>query len=298
MNKRPSIHIGKRVYKTRSSYSRYLAVAALAVFTLLFLSLPAVHSNNPAAQLSSSIFHPNIRIKGLKEGAGTVSSNWAGYAVSNSPGTVSNVAGSFTLPRVSCSKKSSYVAFWAGLDGYNSATVEQAGVLAECFDSKAYYSAWTEFYPSAPTYASWTPSPGDKISVTTSCTQTDECTATVTDGSKSYSNTSVVSSAALSSAECITERPTLGTSLSNLANFGTAYYGQDNTYIPGTCYATVSGTTLSFGASSATSIDMLGNNGQLIATTSPLSSDGSSFNVLYTAASSPPGPGHKGGRLK
>jgi len=73
--------------------------------------------------------------------------NWAGYAVTGS--NIVNVSGSFIVPSYSGQSSSagpksghqgggpgggsttSYAAFWAGIDGYNSNTVEQAGVLME-----------------------------------------------------------------------------------------------------------------------------------------------------------------------
>jgi hypothetical protein len=62
-------------------------------------------------------------------------------------GTVTSVEGSFIVPHLTCTGQNTYVALWAGLDGYNDSTVEQAGVLGECNHGKAYYYAWYEFYP-------------------------------------------------------------------------------------------------------------------------------------------------------
>lgn len=260
----------------KSRHFATIATSLLVLFSLL--------SVTPMAAASVSLT-PNLRASGSSS-----SLNWAGYVVTGSSGTVTTVAGSFVQPSVSCSKKTTYAAFWAGIDGYNDSTVEQAGTLVQCSHGSPVYSAWTEFYPAAPTYATWTPSPGDVISVTVACTAVSGgalCTATVTDGAKSYSNTATVSGAQLADAECIAERPAIGGSLTTLANFGTASYGQDNTGVSGTCYATIGGITQSFGSfSSVTSINMVSYNGKTLATTSSLSSDGSSFTVAFGGTSS------------
>lgn len=262
------------------------AIASFVALPLLLFSLLALTQSSNTANSSplSAAMHPNMRIRDTD-----YSLNWAGYAVTGSPNTLTSTSGSFTVPSLSCSKKQTYAAFWAGLDGYNDNTVEQAGVLAQCYNGKAYYRAWTEFYPAMPTYASWNPSPGDKVSVTATCTSSGACTATVTDGSQSYSNNAVVSGAQLASAECIAERPSSGVSLLPLANFGVAKYGYDNTYISGTCDVTFSnGTTEAFGSTTHNyQIDMLSFSGKMLASTSSLSSDGSSFSVTYASTFSP-----------
>ena len=71
----------------------------------------------------------------LRVGAGTVySRNWSGYAASGT--TFTDVKGSWTQPTADCSsvkhRKVTIAAFWSGLDGYNSRTVEQTGTEADC----------------------------------------------------------------------------------------------------------------------------------------------------------------------
>jgi hypothetical protein len=267
---------------------RFLHVVSIAVSSLMVLSLLSV----VAFASPTVILNPKLRA------GGSDSLNWAGYVVLAESGTVTGASGSWVVPIVSCSKKSTYVAFWAGVDGYNDSTVEQGGVLAQCSNGKPVYSAWIEFYPAAPTYATWTPKAGDIVSVTVTCTAVSggaTCTVTVYDGTNTpYSSTSTVSGAKLSSAECITERPAIAGSLTTLANFGVVEFGQDYTQVSSTCYATVSGISESFGAyPSVSSITMVNYNGNTLAYPSPLTSDGSSFNVTYGAPSSGTGNGHK-----
>jgi len=230
--------------------------------------------------------HPMIRYYEVK--GQVYSLNWAGYAVPAEEYTVTGVAGSFIVPQVTCTKQTTYVALWAGIDGYNDSTVEQAGILAECSGGKAYYSAWYEFYPSpSVTISGFTVKPGDHIYVSVAYLGNGEFNITLIDYTEheTFSTTGSVSGALLSSAECILERPTVAGQLTALANFGTAYFGQDYTGIQGTCYATISGSTKSFGSfNSVTEIVMVTNSGKVLAQPSSLSSDGSSFTVAYISS--------------
>lgn len=214
--------------------------------------------------------------------------NWAGYAVTGGSGSVTQVTGSWVEPAVSCPHGgSTYSAFWDGIDGFNSNTVEQGGSLAYCSHGSAHYSVWYEFYPAASvTISSITVHPGDTISVTVSySTSTSQFSITVQDGTHGYTQTGSVSGAARTSAECIAERPTVGGRLANLANFGKADFGADYTATIG-CGATVSGTTGSFGSfSTVSAINMVDSAGRTLATTGTLSSDGTSFVETFVASS-------------
>jgi hypothetical protein len=240
----------------------------------LILALMLIPILIPAAPVTLALGHR------LSEG--TNSLNWSGYAVTASSGTVTAVYGSWIVPSVSCSKQSTYVAFWAGIDGFNSNTVEQAGVLAQCSSGKAYYSAWYEFYPSpSVTISSITVAPGDTVSVSVSYSS-GSFYITVKDGSQTYTTSGSVSGAQLSSAECITERPAIAGSLTKLADFGVVSFGYDYTKVSQTCYATISGNTAPFGSfTSLQSINMVDNRGAILAKPSTLSSDGSSFTVTW-----------------
>src|SRR5579885_3262174 len=85
----------------------------------LILALMLIPILIPAAPVTLALGHR------LSEG--TNSLNWSGYAVTASSGTVTAVYGSWIVPSVSCSKQSTYVAFWAGIDGFNSNTVSRQG---------------------------------------------------------------------------------------------------------------------------------------------------------------------------
>ncbi len=226
--------------------------------------------------------------------AGTVcSTNWSGFAVTGTAGSVSDVKGSWIVPSVSCPKKSTtYSSYWVGIDGYNSNTVEQTGTDSDCSSGFSVYYAWYEFYPAASvTISGFTVKPGDKVSAEVSySTSTGQFTTTVTDGSQSFSTSSSVSGAARSSAEWIVERPALCTALhcklTSLSNFGTVSLGTDYTSISGTNYATinrVSGTIGSFGSN--VRITMVNSAGTTLAEPSTLTTDGTSFTETWFASS-------------
>jgi hypothetical protein len=201
-------------------------------------------------------------------------------------GSVSDVKGSWEVPSVACSQRATYAALWVGIDGFNSNTVEQTGVLAECYQGKAYYYTWYEFYPSNPVYItrSVPVKVGDKIYGEVSYAS-GLFTVTLTDQStgKSFHTSQSVSNAARSSAEWIMEAPSSGGGILPLADFGAAYFGYDFTSIALSCYATVNGVTGAIGSfgSSVYELTMVTSNLIIKAQPSVLSSDGTSFSVKW-----------------
>jgi len=221
----------------------------------------------------------------------TQSLNWAGYAVVVRSGEVNAAYGSWIVPSLSCSKSTTYAAFWVGIDGYNDSTVEQTGVLGECAHGSAVYAAWYEFYPASPVYApsSDVVKPGDTMYANVTYVSSSGCFVTVlkdiTEGWSYKSPCTTVSGAARSSAEWITERPAIGGSLTTLANFGKAYYGLDYTSVSNTNVVVINGVTYTIGASpNYVAITMVNNKGATLATPSSLSTDGTSFYVSYTSS--------------
>lgn len=256
---------------------------------------------------------------------GTTSSsslNWAGYAVTAGAGSVTSVSGSFVVPDPPAvghhsaslpaipyvngamykpgngrggtgggggSSQTSYAAFWAGIDGYNSNTVEQAGVLLTDTNGVASYSVWYEFYPAAPVYATWSPNVGDSIAVYVNYSASSGAyIATVVDLTlhMTYvSPSTAVSGSQRSSAEWIAEAPSSARSILPLADFVSVSFGSDYTGVGQTNYAAVSGISGSIGTLSATfttyQVNMVKRNGALKAQTSALSSGGTSFTVAW-----------------
>jgi len=217
------------------------------------------------------------------------STNWSGYAVLGSSFT--SAQGSWTVPTVNCSgvRGDQYAAFWVGIDGYSSSTVEQTGTLSDCVGRTPSYVAWYEFYPAALTEISLAVKPGDHISASVTYVSGSTFSVTITDETtgKSYSTTGSVSGAARSSAEWIAEAPccTFSGGILPLADFGTVDFGSDYTGVSGTNYATDSsnsGSISSFGSANYVQITKVGSGtSPQTSTCSALSSDGTSFTCTW-----------------
>jgi len=164
------------------------------------------------------VSRPALRVKGLTQ---VQSTNWSGYADTGSG--FSTVTGSWTEPGVSCTSTTSLAAFWVGLDGYSSSSVEQDGTLIECYRGAAYYYTWWEMYPAnAIQVVGSTLHAGDSITASVVRSGTSY-TLKVTDSSRSadsFSTTQTCSSCANSSAEWIAEAPSGSSGVYPLSDFG------------------------------------------------------------------------------
>jgi hypothetical protein len=135
-----------------------------------------------------------------------------------------NAKGSWTQPTPACHGRA-IAAFWVGLDGYGSSTVEQTGTEADCVGSFAVHFAWYEFFPAglnlftSSDCGNETPTvePGDGLSAEVSHDTTD-VTVTLENTTAGWTCTASNSATGLdfSSAEWIAEGPTR-----SLTNFGT-----------------------------------------------------------------------------
>jgi len=224
------------------------------------------------------------------------STNWSGYAVTGSSFT--SAVGSWVVPTITCSSSGGggffgggssdqYAAFWVGIDGYSSDSVEQTGTLGWCDGKTAEYYAWYEFYPNPMYEITTVPvSPGNVISASVTY-GTSGFTVTITNVTtgKSYNKTSTVSGAARSSAEWITEAPCCTNSggILPLAQFSTAEFGKDWTSVSGTNFATDSSNSGNI-ASFPGYIDITkvgSSTSPQTSTCSALSSDGTSFTCTW-----------------
>ena len=101
------------------------------------------------------------------------SGNWSGYVIGGSatPQRFAGVSGSWTQPTANCSTSASrYAAFWIGLGGSGQAqALEQAGTEADCSsDGQPSYFAWYELVPQAPVHLALAVHPGDRMTSTVS----------------------------------------------------------------------------------------------------------------------------------
>jgi len=264
---------------------------------LATLILAAVALNADAAQTVHGLTitshrHRPIVIHHVRDT--TVGSyNWSGYAVNGAVGSVTDVKGSWTVPTVTCAPgETSYSSFWAGIDGFNSSTVEQTGTDSDCQNGVPTYYAWFEFYPH-PAFLinSMSIQPGDVIEAEVrydpASRRFTAAINNVTTG-QSFSTSTKVNGAKRSSAEWIAEAPSGFGGILPLADFGTVVYGVDNTGVTGTSDATVNGTAAPIGSfgSNVYQVTMVSQSNPALTKAAPssLSSDGTSFSDVWVSS--------------
>jgi hypothetical protein len=218
---------------------------------------------------------PGYARRGTRGLTDVESTNWSGYADTGSG--FSQVSSSWTEPSASCSGgQTQLAAFWVGIDGYSSSSVEQDGTIIECYRRQAYQYTWWEMYPTnAIQVVGSSLSPGDQITASVTRSGTSY-TLTVTDSSNpanSFSTTQSCSDCANSSAEWIAEAPSGSSGVYPLADFGTW---------------STSGASVTEGSSTGTissftddQITMVTSSGATEATPSALSDGGSAFSVSW-----------------
>jgi hypothetical protein len=171
-----------------------------------------VHLVGPSSQVTGGIRHQ------------AESTNWSGYA--DTSGTFTKVSASWTQPAGTCSRGDQYAAFWVGIDGYNSSTVEQTGSEVDCAGRTAEYYAWYEMYPGPSENYSNTVRAGDHFNATVTYEGGENFSLYIADTSEGWSHTTdatLGSTPALSSAEAIVEAPccTGSGGILPLTDFGT-----------------------------------------------------------------------------
>lgn len=98
---------------------------------------PGVRPGGPVNSLSTP-----------RQNTTVTSSNWAGYVATGASGTSTSASANWTEPAGRCTGRGGkYAAFWVGIDGYTSPTVEQIGTEVDCSGFYPRYYAWYEVYP-------------------------------------------------------------------------------------------------------------------------------------------------------
>jgi Peptidase A4 family len=208
------------------------------------------------------------------------STNWSGYAVTGANGAFKSVSASWTEPTATCTSSGrgrrgsdSYAAFWVGLDGYSSDSVEQTGTDSDCAGTTPQYYGWYEMYPAYPVDFSNTVKPGDAMSASVTFSGTETYTLVLHDATQNWTQTVTENESGLdrSSAEVITEAPSSSSGVLPLANFGTVNYS----------VSAANGTSL--GSQSPTEIIMINNSGADKDSTSAIGSGGGFSNTWLRA---------------
>ncbi|MGD0608323.1 MAG: G1 family glutamic endopeptidase [Streptosporangiaceae bacterium] len=183
-----------------------LAMLALTVGT-------AVTASSASAATSAGAVNPGGLI------------HLAGGSSSATTGTYSSVSASWTQPSGKCSSGDQYAAFWVGLDGYSSSTVEQTGSEVDCVGRTAEYYAWYEMYPGPSENYPNTVRAGDHFNASVTYEGSNKFSLYIADTTQGWSHTTVasLSGAARSSAEVIVEAPccTGSGGILPLTDFGT-----------------------------------------------------------------------------
>jgi hypothetical protein len=182
--------------------------------------------------------------------------NWSGYAITAQPGTVSYVAGTWTVPTVNTAADG-HVSVWVGIDGHGgSKGLEQVGTGQKVIKVKgkgkeAVYSAWYEMLPSDEAPITMTVNPGDSMTGSVAyvsvqnknyfvLTLVDNTTGTsfsTTQDAPNNPSDSKKDFGSRSSAEWVVEDPTDASTkrLDTLASYGTVTFTN--------AYATIDGKT-------------------------------------------------------
>ena len=226
---------------------------------------------------TNHIVSPPVRhVSGLTQ---VQSTNWSGYADTGS--SFSKVTASWTEPSATCSSRTeSLAAFWVGIDGYSSSSVEQDGTLIECYQRHAYQYTWWEMYPAnAIQVVGSTAAAGDKITASVVRSGTGYA-LTVTDAThpaNSFTTTQTCSNCANTSAEWIAEAPSGSSGVLPLAHFST-WTDASSTVTEGTSAGVISSFT-------DDEITMINSSGAVKAQPGALNSSGNGFSVVWERAS-------------
>jgi hypothetical protein len=236
-----------------------------------------------------------------------VSQNWAGYVAGGTQ--FSSVSGSWVQPSATCGSGQTYSAFWVGLggSGSQSSALEQTGTQADCTaDGSTDYYAWYELVPAAPVRLDLAIKPGDHISAKVSVSGSN-VTVSLSDQSTGQSTTKTLQmdNPDASSAEWIAEAPSAcdGSGTCQplpLSDFGTVQFTSATATANGHTGAISdpnwSAQPVALESSGISDVSYGSDSGASSADPTSLSSDGSSFSVVYQAATgaSSSGPGDDG----
>ncbi|GAC1316433.1 MAG: hypothetical protein NVSMB2_09260 [Chloroflexota bacterium] len=213
-------------------------------------------------------------------GPSDTSNNWSGYAATG--GTFTSVNGTWSIPQFNPSESSFGVdAAWVGIGGVSSRDLIQAGTQETIAGSgRTEYQAWIETLPQASRTVPLTVHPGDSVSVSIDETGADTWRVKFVNNTtaQSYDET-VRYRSSHSSAEWVEEAPSGSRGgVLPLSNFGKIDFSNG--------LAVKNGQTISIAEAGASPITMINGNHQALAVPSALGTDGSTFTVARTDASS------------
>jgi hypothetical protein len=226
---------------------------------------------------------------GVQESDTTV---WAGYVATGA--TYTAVTARWTQPAITCDPTFSpgpAVVFWVGLDGFGDNSVEQGGTVAQCQGPGIpFYAVWWAMFPTTTVQFGFEISPGDSLQASVTYDPASQLfTIVVTDLTSNQTMSEPIAcqpdqdGCPRLTAEVISEAPTAGGDIDGhvfLPNYGTLNYSDvsitDSTGHTG---------TFTDPAWTTTRVTEVSSQGVTMQTTSPLSTDGSSFSTVWQAES-------------
>lgn len=248
-------------------------LAAAGVTAALIFSIAPATSMAPSEQTSDT--------SDMSASAAHMTA-WSGYAATGKIFT--EVQGAIKVPKATCTQDVAQALFWVGLDGYQSATVEQAGIGVKCHGANLRtpsYFAWWEMYPTNNVQTMpLKVVPGDLVASTVSYAGS-KFSMRVSNNTRhtSYTATAKCGSGqtcSRNSAEWIVERPLINKGYKPLAKWGTATL-YNNTAANG-------GNLKSISAFTHNAVDMYTAKNKLLARAGGLSANGKSFTDTWVAA--------------
>jgi hypothetical protein len=235
--------------------------------------------------------------------AGTVSSNWAGYAVHRSGVKFRKVVGTWTQPSATCTPgQRTYSSMWVGLGGFSvsSKALEQIGTEVDCNAlGKVVSTAWNELVPAPSRNIRMRVDPGDVMNASV-IIDGQRVTLTLKDLTRGTTFTRTVHASPIdvTSADWIVEAPSEceGTSFCQplaLADFGTASFGRARAQTVGGHTCNISDrrwvtTKISLATQGQHFINGPYGASGAQALPSSLTAGGSAFSVVYHAPTTPP----------
>jgi Peptidase A4 family len=213
------------------------------------------------------------------------STNWSGYAV-QSASKFTDATGTWVQPTATCSSTGSqYAAFWVGIDGYSSSSVEQLGTDSDCTGrNKPSYYAWYEMYPANSVELStsqYPVKPGDTLTADVSVSGTTFTLSLKSSRGWTFSTSASGSGLAQSSAEWIAESPEICSvfcRLASLSDFGTVNFTTADAAVSGGADQPLSAFTADGGPHE---IVAESSTGTVRAQPSALSASGNAFSIAW-----------------
>jgi len=264
----------------------------------------ALLSSNPITGLSNQDYNstvPGQDIFPVRSGTPLTESSptWSGLVTQNG-GPYTGADATFTVPTVTCTKKTSAVAIWTGIGGSlpsDGQTLIQNGIEADCDNGAASYYAWWENNPQVPGTrldpSTYPVHPGDNIAVSVTVPISSQVDFFFDDYTAHWSTEvtkAIPTATPVGTAECIVEAPLQAApkgrraKTSQLTDFGTIHFSScssDNTagttcYLPGIVNCAYGTLVVTY--------DMQ-NKHRMLANTVWPTNDGSAFDVTWLRSS-------------